>query len=56
MPSNKRRQARIPEEWEKAAKAVVATSPPLTDEQRRGLTRVASQYARRKQREATDSD
>lgn len=40
------------EERQAMARRMV-TSKPLTDEQRRGLTRIAMQYARRKRQEAS---
>jgi len=37
-----------PESWVKAAREVTDNRPPLTDAQRRGLTRIAIQAARKR--------
>jgi hypothetical protein len=39
---------RTPEDWQRIARAVTDDAPPLTDEQRGGLTRLAQQHATRK--------
>ncbi len=46
---------RTPEEWQAIARAVTDPLPPLSDEQRRGLTVVARRYARQKRQEAMTS-
>lgn len=42
---------KVPAEWEMAAAALVAASKPFTDEQRRGLTTIAREFAMQKMEE-----
>lgn len=45
QPNGAPLMADVPESWEEAAAALVAQSAPFTDEQRRGLTIVARDFA-----------